>query len=154
MRAVKHHMQYLSQLKAKVEGRGLSLVSDTGMGSIMKAILVGCVEVENPDCASRTHSRELAECPRNTGNVWACREHVRVGPVWGLSREDAAAFPAPPEVTRTHTHAHTHTTPHTTHTHAHTHTPHHTYTPHIRTRTHTHTYHAHHTHTTSNASWG
>ena len=52
-------MQYLSQLKAKVEGRGISLVSDTGMGSIMKAVLVGCVEVENPDCASKIVCRVL-----------------------------------------------------------------------------------------------
>ena len=124
LRAVKHHMQYLSQLKAKVEGRGISLVSDTGMGSIMKAVLVGCVEVENPDCASRTHSRELAECPRNTGNVWACREHLRVGPVWGLSREVTAAFPAPPEVTHIHTHTCMRVTSTHTHTHTHTHSMH------------------------------
>ena len=97
-RAVQHHVQYLAQLKAVAENRGISLVSDEGMGSIMKSILVGCVEVENPDCASRTHTRELAECPRNAGNVWACREHLRVGPTWGLSREAAAAHPAPPEV--------------------------------------------------------
>ena len=30
VRAVKHHCQYLAQLKAINEGRGLSLVSDTG----------------------------------------------------------------------------------------------------------------------------
>ena len=102
MRAVKHHMQYLSQVKAIAENRGISLVSDTGMGAIMKAVLVGCVEVENPDCASRTHTRELAECPRNTGNAWACREHLRVGPTWGLTREEAAAHPARPEVSNIH----------------------------------------------------
>lgn len=105
---MKHHVQYLAQLKAVTEDRGISLISDTGMGSIMKAILVGCVEVENPDCASRTHTRDLAECPRNTGNVWACREHLRVGPVWGLSREVAAAHPAPPEVTHQHTYIYIH----------------------------------------------
>ena len=30
VRAVKHHCQYLAQLKAINEGRGISLVSDTG----------------------------------------------------------------------------------------------------------------------------
>ena len=95
---MKKHIQYLSQLKAISENRGLSVVSETALGSIMKAVLVGAVKIDNPDCAARTHSRELAECPRNSGNVWACREHLRVGPVWGLSRVDAAANPAPPEV--------------------------------------------------------
>ena len=59
-------MQYLAQLKTETEDRGISLVSDTGMGTIMRAVLVGCVEVENPDCVSMTHNtRELAEYPRN-----------------------------------------------------------------------------------------
>ena len=31
VRAVKHHLQYLAQLKSINEGRGISLVSDTGM---------------------------------------------------------------------------------------------------------------------------
>ena len=125
LRAVKHHLQYLSQVKAISEDRGISLVSDTGMGSIMRSVLVGCVEVENPDSASRTHTRELAECPRNAGNVWACREHLRVGPMWGLTRKVAAAHPAPPEVSNTHTQTHTHTHAHArthTRTHAHAHT--------------------------------
>jgi len=69
------------------------------MGDIMRAVMVGCVRVDNPDDAARTHTRALAYCPRNVGNVWACREHLRVGPVWGLSREEAAAHPAAPEVT-------------------------------------------------------
>lgn len=99
VRAVKHHCQYLSQLKSIAEGRGVSLLSDTGMGAIMRSVLVGCVQIDNPDAAARTHSRALAACPRNAGNVWACREHLRVGPVWGLSREEASANPAPPEVT-------------------------------------------------------
>ena len=99
VRAVKHHCQYLSQLKDITDGRGVSLLSDTGLGAIMKAVLVGCVQIDNPDAAARTHSRALAACPRNAGNVWACREHLRVGPVWGLSREEASANPAPPEVT-------------------------------------------------------
>ena len=99
LRAVKHHCQYLSQLKATAESRGVKLVSDTGMGSIMRAVLCGCVQIDKPDAAARTHSRALAECPRNGGNVWACREHLRVGPVWGLSREEAKANPAPAEVT-------------------------------------------------------
>lgn len=98
VRAVKHHCQYLTQMKAMAEGRGISLVSDTGMGAIMKAVLVGCVQIDNPDCGARTHSRELAKCCRNSGNCWACREHLRVGPIWGLSRQVAAENPAPPEV--------------------------------------------------------
>ena len=99
LRAVKHHCQYLSQLKATAESRGVKLVSDTGMGSIMRAVLCGCVQIDKPDAAARTHSRALADCPRNSGNAWACREHLRVGPVWGLSREEAKANPAPAEVT-------------------------------------------------------
>ena len=71
------------------------------MGAIMRAVLVGCVKIDKPDAAARTHSRALAACPRNAGNVWACREHLRVGPVWGLSREVAQGHPAPPEVTFT-----------------------------------------------------
>ena len=98
LRAVKQHCQYLSQLKAIAEKRGISLVSDTGMGAIMRAVLVGCVKIEKPDAAARTHSRALAGCPRNGGNAWACREHLRVGPVWGLSREVTKANPAPAEV--------------------------------------------------------
>jgi len=92
VRAVRHHAQYLAQLKAMGEGRGISLVSDTGMGAIMKAVLVGCVsehthvsrthththahthasqvQVDNPDSGARTHSRDLARCPRNSGNCW------------------------------------------------------------------------------------
>lgn len=68
------------------------------MGGIMNAVLVGCVQIENADSGARTISRELGECPRNSGNCWACREFLRVGPIWGLSRDDAAKYPAPPEV--------------------------------------------------------
>ena len=64
----------------------------------MKAVLCGCVQIDNPDSAARTTSRELAKCPRNSGNCWACREFLRLGPVWGLSREDARHNPAPTEV--------------------------------------------------------
>ena len=64
----------------------------------MSAVLVGCVQIDNPDSGARTVSRELVECLRNTGNYWSCREFLRVGPIWGLSREVAAKYPAPPEV--------------------------------------------------------
>ena len=64
----------------------------------MNAVLVGCVQIDNPDSAARTVSRELGECPRNSGNCWACREFLRTGPIWGLSREEAMEHPAPPEV--------------------------------------------------------
>ena len=57
---MKQHCQYLAQLKATAEKRGVSLVSDTGMGAIMRAVLVGCVKIEKPDAAARTHSRALA----------------------------------------------------------------------------------------------
>ena len=81
------------------ENRGIKLVSDTGMGSIMKAVLCGCVQIDKPDAAARTHTHDLVQCPRNGGNAWACREHLRVGPVWGLSRAEAKVNPAPVEVT-------------------------------------------------------
>ena len=103
-------------------------LTHTGMGSIMNAVLVGCVQVDNPDSGARTVSRELAKCPRNSGNAWACREFLRVGPVWGLSREEAASNPAPPEVCMHgvhHHHPHNTCMPHTTATriHASCHTP-------------------------------
>ena len=78
---VNHHIQYFTKLKSITEDRYISLISDTGMDSIMKVVLVGCVEAENPDCVedSRTHTLDLAECPRNADNVWVCRKHLSVG---------------------------------------------------------------------------
>ena len=87
MRAVKHHMQYLAQLKTETEDRGISLVSDTGMGTIMRAVLVGCVEVENPDCVSRTHTRELARSVQGTLATFGPAESTCVwAPSDGASR--------------------------------------------------------------------
>ena len=45
VRAVKHHCQYLAQLKAMNEGRGISLVSDTGWCCLIVSIRVVGVSI-------------------------------------------------------------------------------------------------------------
>ena len=59
VRAVKHHCQYLAQLKAINEGRGISLVSDTGRG-------VGC------ESRCDTHSYSYS---RHAYNTHSCLSH-------------------------------------------------------------------------------
>jgi len=41
LRSVKHHCQYRAQLKAMNEGRGISLVSDTGWCCLLVVVGVG-----------------------------------------------------------------------------------------------------------------
>lgn len=79
VRAVKHHCQYLSQLKAMAEGRGIHLVSDTGMGAIMRVVLVGCVQIDNP-AARQEH----------TVGSWPCVPVTQgtVGPVESICESD------------------------------------------------------------------
>lgn len=83
---VKNRVQILTQQVDRANNKGAVVTSVTTMAQIIKSVLVGTTKVDKPDDSARTEQRLKARCCRSVANTFCCREHLRCGPCWGLSR--------------------------------------------------------------------